>query len=419
VNRPDRAIEFGQVAPVEDRSFGENAAVRIALEATTRFVAAKRGDLKVYRERSVMSRVSRILIVFAALVAVLWAVPTGTAANSNLFSGRATVLQGKVLGVSLPCVAGPPGCSGVVDTGEVAAEGGALEATLLCYPNGPNCAVGVPDLTNGAVGAEVLHASAVAQGSKSRAEASVANFGLTAAGQSISAEFLMANATASCTDGAASVAGSAELVGLVINGQAIEVTGQVDQRITLPGGGSVVINEQPVASASGDTGEITVNALHIVIPGLLPGTDTDLTVAQAHADITCARPAPPPRCDSSKDFVTGGGWIVPPSGSRANFAVAGGIKNGSYWGHLSYIDHGTGMKVKGTGVTAYTVTGPTSRHIEGTAEVDGVSGYTYKADVDDRGEPGRSDTFALQISNGYTAGGKLAGGNIQLHGPCQ
>ena len=95
------------------------------------------------------------------------------------------------------------------------------------------------------------------------------------------------------------------------------------------------------------------------------------------------------------------------------------MKNGGLWGHLSYIDHGSdGLKVKRTGVTAYSGTG-TSRHIEGTADIDGASG-TYAVDVADNGEPGRNDTFSLKLSNGYTASGNLAGGNIQLHGeaPC-
>jgi len=39
--------------------------------------------------------------------------------------------------------------------------------------------------------------------------------------------------------------------------------------------------------------------------------------------------------------------------------------------------------------------------------------------VTDNGEPGRSDTYVLRVSNGYTAGGTLAGGNIQLHKPCR
>jgi len=75
-------------------------------------------------------------------------------------------------------------------------------------------------------------------------------------------------------------------------------------------------------------------------------------------------------CNGNGDFVTGGGWILTSSGARANFGVAGGIKNGAFWGHLVYIDHGSNMKVKGTGVTAYAISG-TTRHVEGTAEVDG------------------------------------------------
>ena len=36
-------------------------------------------------------------------------------------------------------------------------------------------------------------------------------------------------------------------------------------------------------------------------------------------------------------------------------------------------------------------------------------------DVADNGEPGRNDTFDIQLSNGYMAGGFQSGGNIQLH----
>jgi hypothetical protein len=70
--------------------------------------------------------------------------------------------------------------------------------------------------------------------------------------------------------------------------------------------------------------------------------------------------------------------------------------------------------VSGTGVTAYTITGPTSRGVTGTAEIDGAPG-TYIVDVADNGEPGRgADTFKLTLSSGYTAGGLLAGDNIPV-----
>jgi hypothetical protein len=129
-----------------------------------------------------------------------------------------------------------------------------------------------------------------------------------------------------------------------------------------------------------------------------------------------------PVCDSSKDFLTGGGWILPRDGdsAKANFAVAGGFKNGAWWGHLQYIDHGNGMKVKGTGVTNYYAVDATTRHIEGNCEINGAGG-TYSIDVADNGEPGvGKDTFSITLSNGYKALQKLlSGGNIQLHTPCK
>ncbi|MBI2690160.1 MAG: hypothetical protein HYX27_27965 [Acidobacteria bacterium] len=170
--------------------------------------------------------------------------------------------------------------------------------------------------------------------------------------------------------------------------------------------GKVVINEQ-----TSGPGTMTVNALHVVVNGI-----ADVVVSSAHADITC-QGAPP--C-SGRDFVTGGGWITgSPSGAKSNFGVAAGTKQKGLWGHLTYIDHGTGMKVKGTGVTAYVVVDATTRHIEGTAEINGQGGFTYLVDVSDNGEPGRDDILTIRLSNGYFASGRLVGRNIQLHQPCK
>ncbi len=307
--------------------------------------------------------------------------------SSAIFSGQATVVR-----ATLPLA----GTIVLSDTGPLPQSGGALEASLLN--------VGVPNLLT----AEVAHASTVGQGDRSRSEASAAALALTVDGNTIGADFLMASATAVCGPGGASASGNSELARLVINGQQVVVSGAPNQTIMLPGGGQVIINEQ----TSNGPGDITVNSLHVSVPGL-----ADVIIASAHADITCPGPPPPPPCPGS-DFVTGGGWILSPSGSKANFAVAGGIKNGADWGHLEYIDHGNGPRAKGTGVTAYTVTGPTTRHIEGTADIDGTPG-TYKVDVADNGEPGRNDTFSLTLSTGYSASDFLNGGNIQLHKPCQ
>jgi hypothetical protein len=326
-------------------------------------------------------RLARLLVPALLLIGLL-AGPAAAQAADTAYNGRAAVVQAQLLGLQ-PVV--------LADTGYLPSSGGAQEASLL--------SASVPGLLT----ANVLHASTIGQGNQTRSEASVADVDLTAGGNHVTADFLMARATAKCGPGGASFSGSSDVAVLTINGQRIAVTGEPNQTVALPGGGKVVINEQT------STGGITVNALHVIVPGV-----ADVVISSAQAGVNCASPPP---CAKAKDFVTGGGWITTPSGSRGTFGVGGGIKNDAFWGHLTYIDHGTGMKVHGTAVTAYTVLDQTTRRIDGNAQINGVTG-TYSVTVRDAGEPGRQDTFDLKLSNGYQATGTLNGGNIQLHKAC-
>ncbi len=282
----------------------------------------------------------------------------------------------------------------LADTGPLPSSGGSQDASLLT--------VTVPGLLT----ANVLHATTVAHGNASSAEASVADLNLIVAGNTIAADFLLARAEAQCVNNTEAASGSSEIARLSINGQSIVVAGTPNETVALPVG-AVIINEQDSARP----GDLTVNALHVIVPGI-----ADVVVSSAHADINGCKGQP--QCDATKDFVTGGGWIATSTGVKGTFGVAGGIKNGAFWGHLEYIDHGTGMKGHGTGVNAYVIVSETMRHIEGTAEVNGQSGFTYQADVTDNGEPGTNDAFNLRVSNGYAVGGTLKGGNIQIHKPC-
>jgi hypothetical protein len=131
------------------------------------------------------------------------------------------------------------------------------------------------------------------------------------------------------------------------------------------------------------------------------------------------------------DFLTGGGWIPISGGNgKATFAIHGGCKLGHGWGRLNYVDHATGMHVKGTAdpscPIAYSVvsTGPAAeggnptgcREMQGAATINGQGGYRYQVIACDNAQPGRgADTFALSLSNGYSQSGTLGGGNIQLH----
>ncbi len=198
-----------------------------------------------------------------------------TAASSTTFSGDATVLRATVLGV--PIVLG--------EAGPVPEGGGAEEFSLLSVSR---------DQTGGLLSAEAVHATVVAQGNSSSAEASVASANLTVAGNTVQADLLRSQAQATCDGtGQASVSGSSEVAGLVINGQAITVSGQPNQRVDVPGLLSVVINEQS-RSADGNRGDITVNALHVT--AFDPVTReplADVVISSSHADITCAGcPAP-------------------------------------------------------------------------------------------------------------------------------
>ena len=230
----------------------------------------------------------------------------------------------------------------------------------------------------------------------------------------IIADFVMAQAIAVCGTVGVTISGEVQITGLVINGQAVAVTGTANQFLFLADGGYVIINEQTAGF-----GVITVNALHVV--DIFAGVD--VVFGTASAGITCGTvTTPPPQSGPCEGFLTGGGWITgTPSGAKANFGVAGGIKNGAFWGHLNYIDHGTGMHVKATAVTGYAIdpSDANFRLIDYTVTIDGQPG-TAHVRACDNGEPGRNDVFEIHLSNSYSAGGDLGGsrpggGNIQLY----
>jgi hypothetical protein len=298
--------------------------------------------------------------------------------TTTTYSGRATVISGTVLGVNRT----------FGDTGPLPSQGGALETSASRQS------------VAGALVIEVVHATTIGRNNLVRSEASVGGVLLTVGGISISADHVFAVAEAACINGSPALGATSQVSDLKINGQAIPVGTGANQVINFLGG-QVIVNQQTTTANS-----ITVTALHVIIPGF-----ADLKIATAHADINCgAREI----CEFTGDFVTGGGWIRLPGGGKGTFGVAGGIKNGSLWGHLEYIDHDNGPKVHGTGVTAYTVTGPFSREIKGTADINGSPG-TYRVRVTDNGEPGTNDVFDIWLSTGYARSNTLGGGNIQLH----
>ena len=210
---------------------------------------------------------------------------------------------------------------------------------------------------------------------------------------------MRADSQATCS----AVTGSSEIANLKIGGQSVTVTGSPNQSISVPGVFTLVINEQ--TSSSDGTNNITVNALDLKLAAGPQG------VSSAHSDITCGTTQ-----TVTKNFMTGGGYIVAKN-DHGNFGFWAGFKPGksTLSGQLNYMDHDTRMHVKSRDITSYSGSGNT-RTFSGNAQINGVYGYTFTVTATDNGNPGAGkDMFSIHLSNGYSASGVLAGGNIKLH----
>jgi hypothetical protein len=293
----------------------------------------------------------------------------------------------------------------IASTGQLGIGGGTLDASVS--------ATNMEGLS-----LEMANASTIGAANETVSSSSLQNLSLTlmtisGALHTLTASLVMAEASASCTSSGAVFTGSSQIQGLAIDGVAINVTGEANQTLVFDEF-TLVLNEQIEASTKGG-GTISVAGIHVLVHDCLHGF-----IALARAGIRCQGHAP--KITECTDWLTGGGWIVgTPSGDKGNFGVGGGIRKGAFWGHLNYIDHGTGMHVKSHTVTGYEVVDANTRIIHYNCTIDGQSG-TAVVRVADNGEPGRDDTFEIMLSNGYAASGSLGGdgsggGNIQLHKP--
>ena len=123
------------------------------------------------------------------------------------------------------------------------------------------------------------------------------------------------------------------------------------------------------------------------------------------------------------DVSIGRGSITGPSGGDAEFKFKAGFKAGedadsAPRGEVVYTDDGFdgSLSVMSTSVTAYLEKGPNSRRIQGIAQINGHEG-TFQLDV--TGDDSAGDSFAIRLSNGYSASGKLKDGRIKIHTRCR
>ena len=85
------------------------------------------------------------------------------------------------------------------------------------------------------------------------------------------------------------------------------------------------------------------------------------------------------------------------------------------FGELNFVDSGANLSLKATSLTLQNISGKHA-FITGYAIVNGIANVAFTLDVYDNGRLGSSDTFMIQIPtlNGYSAGGILESGNIQI-----
>lgn len=284
----------------------------------------------------------------------------------------------------------------VSDTGPLPSGGGFRQNALLTIP-------GNPLLTADTLVAATSGASGVVMSSTSL-------YGVTVLAGGI-AELRTGNVRAQARADCSGVSGRTDVGGLHFLGVNVVVTGSPNQTISLPGVATLVINEQTIVQ-SGNHHEIRVNALHLTVTGV-----AEVIIGHAEARVDCQVTNQGPCCD----VVTGGGEIEVP-GCWASFGFTVGVRSSTATpvGRFNYVDHHLGMHVKVTRIDVYREgAAPNQRHIEGIAQIDGQNGFGFVADVTDVAEPGVDrDSLSIQLSNGYSAGGLLTAGNIQLHDGC-
>ena len=191
------------------------------------------------------------------LTAILALIPVASFAQATItFSGEAVALRANAAGIALA----------LSDTGALLSSGGNLSTSLA--------SVNVLSLAS----ADALKSTTSGSGTSSQSQSSVANLNLL--GGLVAADVVKSNSSATCSSGQASVTGNSELVGLVVAGQPI-LTSNPNVAISAPGGISVIVNEQ-TSSSGGNTGSVTVNALHVKGPSI------DIVVASAQSGITCS-----------------------------------------------------------------------------------------------------------------------------------
>lgn len=182
---------------------------------------------------------------------------TSLSAAATTYSGRAYAVQATIPALAVN--------QRVADMGPLPSGGGKLSNAVVAFV--------IPN----ALQFELLSTSTSGKDGVAKSQAKVQRTKIFAGPNVILVEILQSNTRAQCVNGQPVLSGQTVIVGLLINGQGVVVTGQPNQVVPLPGGGTVTINEQTQTSNS-----ITVRALHVRVPRVM-----EVIVSHSYSDINC------------------------------------------------------------------------------------------------------------------------------------
>jgi hypothetical protein len=181
----------------------------------------------------------------------------------NTFSGRATSVNATINGVNAT----------LNDTGPLPAMGGNIERSLASG-----------NVLGGALTTGLLNATTQGAGDQSRSQAQVENLNLTTGGNIITGDLVPASSQCTCTTGGPVCVGGIYIANLRVNGAQIAIVdGAVNQTVNLPGGGTLIYNEQ-TRTGAGNTASLTVNGVHVTT------AEANVIISSAQSGIVCATP---------------------------------------------------------------------------------------------------------------------------------
>ncbi len=252
---------------------------------------------------------------------------------------------------------------------------------------------------------KLVHGSACAAADKAQALAGAANLHLFP-GSLYALDCAVATSEARATS--TGQWGRSQILGLHFGGLTVNVTGEANQTVLIPGIAKLVINEQKFYHV-GDVRKTRVNALRLTVYNV-----GEIIVSAAEADINFVANSGHGTCI---DFLSGCGRLEDGSHNLLDFSINLGIfEDLSFCCKTGCFTNGV-HKIVLLGCSKYRKNG-NWRHCEGPCSIDGVTGFTYVLNCLDGGDTPSLDLCNLSLSNGWSFNGHCTTGQIKLNIPC-